>query len=144
MKRILSIFAVAISIAAIVTSCATTDIKLSKKLDGKWSATSIKVDGVEFMPEFIVAWDMTFTDQGDGMGTVENISTYKFEFLGQVITETDTAIGTYQTVADDNGDKLTLTLDGDVTAGDLSIDGKTMTVTSTEDSVTTVIVAEKQ
>lgn len=140
MKRIISILAVVVAFAFVLTSCADAIVKLSKDLDGTWNATSVKINGEETIPDFIKAYSMTFTDEGEGMGTASITAT--IDFLGQELTETET--GSYQVLSDDNGDMLQIISSGDTTSADLVVDGKTMTLSYTEDGETTVIVADKE
>jgi hypothetical protein len=144
MKRILISIITIAAMAIMLTSCAETDVKLSKNIDGTWNATSYKVSGVELLGSILQSVTMKFNNEGEGMGTVT--ITTAIDFLGTV--ETDVTTGTYQTIAGDNGDQLIVTTveDGvtDVVTMDMELSGKNITLNFTEDGEAVVITAEKQ
>ena len=142
MKRVLFVFTIVAAMALTLASCAETIVKLSKNLDGTWSATSYTVDGVEILGDssFITGVTLAFMDEGDGMGDVT--------ITLNSIFGSDAATGTYEVLSENDVDQLVITTvedsTTDVVTMNMDLDGKDLTLTFTEDGETAIIQAAKQ
>ncbi|MFK7968731.1 MAG: hypothetical protein AB8F95_00095 [Bacteroidia bacterium] len=144
MKRLIVIFTTIIALATLFSSCAEEQVKLAKKLDGTWNATSVTIDGEEAFGALITASSYTFADAGEGMGTFTNSLTV--EFFGQSVTESINGDFTVTSVDDNDMVMLSYTEDGvaETLNMDMDLDGSDVTFTFVSDSSDYVVKASKQ
>ncbi len=97
-------FALMVLLALPLAFIACTKDKDFKRLDGTWEASSVTVDGYDFMPEIFSWATLEFNEDGKKEGT------FTWKFYGAIDKELEIYSGKY--TLDAKEDKITLSLDG--------------------------------
>ena len=148
MKRILIALTTVAAMAIMLTSCAESDITLSKDLDGTWNVSTWTAGGVELLGVDIFGLKIesasfNFENEGEGMGKVTRTMVLDAGGFPLSIPEA----GTYQTTSGDV-DLLIMTFPDDsipttITAT-MVLDKKEFRLEYTEDGEMNIVAATKE